>query len=222
MLDEAIYTVEEISRHLKVPIQAIQKEIEAGKLRAMNVGGFIRIGQFALADYKNGASTNTGAMLEKALKVEDPWLHLQGTADFVHTWPDGKVEHFQQVREGTASYAGREYQVKLGFTVRDAAGRLRARCLVIINRYPTVEFVKGDEDDRIGPMAAIIKDRGKKQIPAIALPPPEYEGITVGGYREVVDGPGASNGLAVLCSSDDFETMVKHALIPYRFREERS
>lgn len=222
MLAQEIYTLEEVGRYLRVPVQVIQKEIAAGKLLAKNVGGFVRISRSALADYLNAANADATSVFETPKEAAASWLHLEPSADFDYRWPDGTtVEQFSRVQEGTASYEGRPYHVKLGFTVREAAGRPRSRCLVIVDRYPTVEFTKADAEDKVGPLASIIKDRAGKQIPATAAAPPEYDGLPVGSYREVVDGPYASNGLAVLCSSDDFETMVKHALIRYRFREER-
>lgn len=221
IFDEAVYTLEEVSRYLKVPVDVLRQEIAAGRLRAMNVGGFIRIREFALADYKNVASNS--AQVEGAFPSENSsWLTLAPTDNFEHFWPNGKRELFYLVREGTASYSGREYQIKLGFTVRESSGRRRARCMIMVDRYPTVEFVKADENDEPGPMASIIKDRAGKQLPPNASPLPEYIGLQVGGYRDVVDGPGAPNGLAVICNSDDFQTMAKHALIRYRFREERA
>src|SRR5215813_4086652 len=157
MLEEDIYTVEEVSQHLKVPVQAVQEEIASGKLRAMKVGRFVRISQHALADYKNAASASAESMFQNASKSQDTWLHLAPAADFGHTWPDGTAEHFQHVQEGTASYAGREYHVRLGFTVRDTTGRRRTRCALFVNRYPAVEFVKAEETDRVEPAASIIK-----------------------------------------------------------------
>jgi hypothetical protein len=70
-------------------------------------------------------------------------------------------------------------------------------------------------------MASIIKDRSGKQLPAGVTPLPEYANLRVGPYQDVVVGPGASNGLAVICGPDDFQTMARHALIRYRYREER-
>src|SRR5437588_12883967 len=161
-LMEIIYTLEEVSRYLKVPVEVLRKEIAAGRLCAMNIGGFIRIGEFALADYKNLASKNTS--LEDSLSAEEePQIDLQRGEDFVHTWPDGKSELFQNVYAGIAKYAGREHQIRLGFTVRNSAGRARARSLVMVDRYPTVEFVKADDRAEPGMMASIIKDRGGKQ-----------------------------------------------------------
>jgi hypothetical protein len=97
---------------------------------------------------------------------------------------------------------------------------MRRRALVLIEGYPTVEFVSAD-DNSSGMMASIIKDRNGKQVPIGATLPPEYFGLTVGRYRDVVTGPGTSNGLAVMSPPDDFDTMIRHALIRYRFREDR-
>jgi hypothetical protein len=36
-----------------------------------------------------------------------------------------------------------------------------------------------------------------------------------------VEGPYAATGMAVICDSQDFETMVKHALIRCGYREQR-
>ena len=221
MLGPAMYTVEEISRYLKIPVQVIEREIADGKLLAKSFGGFLRISEPALTDYLNSSDASPTTFF-KAPKTQDRWLHLQPASDFDHKWPDATVEHFEHAMEGRAFYAGREHEVKLGLTVREAAGRRRGRYLVLIDRYPTVEFVKEDESNGVGPVAAVIKDRNKKHIPATATPPTEYEDLNVGSYREVVEGPRAAHGLAVICNSDDFDTMVKHALIQYRFREESS
>ena len=85
-----------------------------------------------------------------------------------------------------------------------------------------VEFVASDTASGNIQMAGIIKDRRGKQLPKRAVPPPEYAGLSVGPYRDIVDCPGASNGLAVICASDDLATMVQHALIRYKYRQERA
>jgi hypothetical protein len=71
-------------------------------------------------------------------------------------------------------------------------------------------------------MASIIRDRNGKQLPVGATLPPEYQGLPVGPYRDVVVGPGASNGLAVICEAPDIDSMVKHALIRYQYRKDRT
>ena len=70
-------------------------------------------------------------------------------------------------------------------------------------------------------MASIIKDRSGKQVPVGAMPSTEYANVRVGPYQQVVSGVGASNGLAVICDSNDVRTMVIHALIRTRYRKKR-
>jgi len=110
--------------------------------------------------------------------------------------------------------------VRVGFTERYTAGKDRRRSLVLINRYPTVEFGSADTSGT-GLMASIIKDRSGRQVPVGAQLPPEYANLRVGPYQQVVVGLGASNGLAVICESDDVRTMVIHALIRYQYRKDR-
>jgi hypothetical protein len=71
-------------------------------------------------------------------------------------------------------------------------------------------------------MASIIRDRAGKHLPVGANVPPEYTDFRIEGYRDIVVGPGAPNGLAVICNQDDVQTMVRHALIRYRYRAERN
>jgi hypothetical protein len=228
MFSEAIYTLEEVAQHFRVPVEAVQQEIATGRLRALNVAGLARIGESDLNAYKNQARSMTPTIAPPtsgsgATQMNsDSFLKLRNGADFTHKWPDASTEEYKDVHEGVASYAGRSYHVKLGFTVREAAGKMRIRSLVLVDRYATVEFAGADDKlTESSVIASVIKDRGGKQLPAGAAVPPEYEGLPIGSYREVVDGPGASNGMAVVCQASDFETMVKHALIRCKYRDER-
>lgn len=218
MNDERVFTIEELAEYFKVPPDAVKEEITRRNLRSINVGGFERVLESDLNAYKAGARGSAPAA--KSSVQSDASINLGRASDFDHTWPDGKKEKFADAQEGTASYFGRNYGVKVGFTKRESAGKTRRRSLVMIDRYPTVEFVSGGTNGN-GLMASIIKDRSGKQVPVGAPPPPEYASVRVGPYQDVVVGPGASNGLAVICNSDDIETMVRHALIRYRYREER-
>jgi len=218
MLDEQVFTVDEVAEHFKVPAEAVKEEIAKGSLRAINVGGHQRILESDLNSYKSGEAGS--AQVAKSSAQPDTSINLGKAAEFVHKWPDGKKEKFSDVREGTASYLGRNYRVKVGFTTRQSAGKARRRSLVLVDRYPTVEFVSAGTNGN-GLMASIIKDRSGKQVPVGVAPPAEYGSVRVGPYQDVVVGPGAANGLAVICDSDDLETMVRHALVRYRYREER-
>ena len=218
MITEPIHTVDEVAQHLRVPVGVIDAEIEEGRLEAISVGNLKRISESSLIAFKSKArSCATGSSIGQLGPV-----NIAPTADFIYTWPNKMKEQYTNVQEGVVRHSGRDYAVKIGFTNRESAGKRRRRSLVIVNRYPTVEFVASDTASGNSRMAGIIKDRRGKQLPKRAVPPPEYAGLSVGPYRDIVDGPGASNGLAVICASDDLATMVKHALIRYKYRQERS
>jgi excisionase family DNA binding protein len=219
MLTDEVYTIEEVAKHLRIPTDVVEKEIASGKLQAMRFAGLLRISEGDLNAFKSGAKT-TQVFLEVSARPQD-LVKLDTVPNFFHTWPDKKKEKFTDAREGIAEYAGLTYHVKLGFTTRNSAGKVRRRSLVLINRYPSVEFVSAGVDDDNGLMASIIKDRLAKQLPVGADAPHEYADLRTGPYQDIVVGRGAPNGLAVICSSDDVETMVRHALIRYRYRAER-
>lgn len=220
MLPEQVLTVEEVAKYLRVPVDAIQAEIASGRLPGVSIAGHVRVREFELAHYLNEARMK--AVPESTRPRNDFRMTLHPAPDFPHRWPDGSSEAFNKAAEGIASFEGIDYQVKVGFTIRTAAGQPRARALILINRYPSVEFVAASAE--VGPgskMASIIRDRKGKQLPPGADVPPEYEGKAIGPYRSVVDGPGARNGIAVICESQDLRTMVEHGVIRYRYRDER-
>lgn len=221
MIKDKIFTMEEVSEYLRVPLEVVQQQINAGKLSALDLVGNIRIQESDLNAYLNGAKLVNPPLRPDQEKRERNLPNLASAPDFTYTWPNENKERFAEVREGIASYGGKEYHVKLGFTVRKSAGKARRRCLVLVDRYATVEFVAANEFGN-GKMASIIRDRNGKQLPVGGTLPPEYQDLPVEPYRHVVIGPGASNGMAVACGAQDLATMVKHALIRYRYREDRA
>ncbi|MGA3026946.1 MAG: excisionase family DNA-binding protein [Bryobacteraceae bacterium] len=215
-----VFTVEQIGQLLRVPEGAVRQEIESGRLRALNVAGHVRVREVDLNTYLERDDTKSVCVPGSCEAQTQNPSQLSPAADFTHTWPDGTVERYTEAHAGIASYLGREYRVQMGFTFRHSAGKRRRRSLVLVDRYPTVEFVAADEKTK-GMMASIIRNRDGKQLPVGATLPPEYQVLPVGPYSEIVIEPGASNGVAVVCESRDFDTMIKHALIRYRFRKER-
>jgi excisionase family DNA binding protein len=225
MLNENVFTIEEVSQSLRVPEDAVRKEIASGRLPAWDIGGYIRIPESGLASLQKRGTNVLTAVSEPETPSANS-LELRLAADFIHTWPAKQgatkpIEQFTNAREGVVLFLGKEHHLKLGFTVRRSAGKRRRRSLVLVDRYPTVEFVAADEKPS-GKMASIIRDRNGKQLPVGATIPPEYQALPVGPYSDVVVGPGASTGLAVICDAEDFDTMLKHAFIRYQFRRERA
>ena len=221
-----VLTIEEISQQLRVPEAAIEEEIAEGRLRTITVAGYTRVLEpdfdaflSALQQDSRPSSPDGGAA------TKHPPSPLSPAPDFTHTWPAKKgmpktTEQFTTAYEGRVTYRGQNYHVKLGFTHRESAGKRRRRALVLVDRYPTVEFVAPDETTG-EKMASIIRDRHGKHIPDGPSIPPEYQGFPTALYNTIVIGAGAATGLAVVCDDDDIDTMVKHALIRYRYREER-
>lgn len=212
---DSVYTLSELSEYLKVPVDAIQQEISKGNLRAANIGGHIRVRETDLYSFMASASASPSS---PALVPDTSTL--KPAPDFDFKWPK-VTERFTDVLEGFVTHNKKPVHVKLGFTNRESSGRNRRRSLVIIDGYPTVEFVAADTR-RTGSMASIIRDREAKQVMVGAPLPEEYLALPTGPYRSIVDGPGAANGVAVICDSNDTETMIKHALIRTRYRAERS
>jgi len=58
MLNDDMYTLEEVAKHLRVPEEAIQEEIEKRRLQAILIGGHIRISESSLNAFKNGSLTS--------------------------------------------------------------------------------------------------------------------------------------------------------------------
>lgn len=205
--------------------------IRAGRLRVLRPGGHVRVRESDFKAYLDATSeelqrieVESGGRVSATKKKQ--LIDLNPAPPFDHTWPSKKgakktTEHFTDAYEGIAPDGGRERHVKIGFTLRTSAGKRRRRCLVLVDRYPTVEFVAADEK-ATGKMASIIRGRNGKQLPTGATLPPEYKDLPIGSYNALVQGPRASNGVAVLCDSRDFTTMVKHALIRHKFREARA
>jgi hypothetical protein len=222
MPKNSVYTIEEASQSLQVPIEAIYQEIKAGRLKAFTVaGGYDRILE---SDFESFLQTATEAAPHGNGSRSNS-LGLQPTVDFAHTWPayagQKKItEEYTNALEGVVPYQGKNYRVKLGFTSRTLAGKRRTKVLVLVDGYPTVEFCGADASMK-GKLASVIKDRDGKQLPARAAIPPEFQGMPVGAYADVVVGPMASKAAAIVCDSKDAATMAKYALIRYSFREAR-
>jgi hypothetical protein len=222
-----VLTIEEISEQFRVPEAAIEQEINNGRLTAVSIAGHVRVLEPDFDEYLGALRKGTNASVPtESSPTTRAASTLSPARDFTHTWPaktgeEKSTEEFTSAHEGRVPYRGQTYHVKVGFTHRLSAGKRRRRSLVLVDRYPTVEFVAPDEATG-GKMASIIRDRNGKHVPVGATLPPEYQGFTVAHYNSMIVGAGAASGLAVTCDHDDIDTMIKHALIRCRYREERS
>src|SRR5690349_18662660 len=143
MLTEKVFTVEEISQHLRVPEGAVLQEVTNGRLRALDVGGHVRVRESDFNAYLNATfekrdAEGTSEGFAADAKKQD-FLELRQAPSFDHTWPAVKgavktTEHFTEALEGVVPGGGRARHVKIGFTFRKSAGKRRRRCLILVDR----------------------------------------------------------------------------------------
>jgi hypothetical protein len=137
---------------------------------------------------------------------------------FEYQWPAAK-EQFESGYETTRNINGRVHTFRLGFTNRQAAGRMRRRIVVWINNWPVVEFAGGNNYESDGLLAGVIKTRDRKQLRPSAKIPEEYKGFHVARYDSIVQGAYASRNMAVIVQKDDLESMIRHAVIRGTWKE---
>lgn len=95
---------------------------------------------------------------------------------------------------------------------RKSAGMERRRAIIFVEDRPLVEFAAANDFEKTKLMASIIR-RDRKQIKALEAVPAGYEGLKIEYYNQIVRGPRAARNLAVVCKVDDYDTMVRHALM---------
>ena len=154
---------------------------------------------------------------------------------FTYRWPSSvgapeSVETYSDAYLGRLKKAGHIHGSKhllIGFTERPAAGmenRKRATVFLVNSGrqgrepqlYPLVEFAGANDFETSRRMASVIKLDDRRQLKVGDSLPPGYERSEVLPYSEVVTGPYAANGLAVVVQADDLDAMAHHALMRRR------
>lgn len=201
-----VYTIDEIAEYLMVQREVIEQEVASGRLETYSIGPHKRVAADDFEAYLKRTKNGSEAVIKSNWKPDAP---------FDQKWPDGTVEHYDTAFAATLrDPSGRERAIKVGFTNRLAAGLNRRRTLVLVDRYPTVEFVAANDFETSKLMTSIIKD-GTKQIPVGGKLPEGYESLTIVRHRDYVDGSRASSNSAVLASADDLDAMAQHAMLRY-------
>jgi len=208
-----IMTPEEAADYFKTSKDTIMKEIEQGHLHGFKIGGEWRLTEASLVDYMNrdGHVSSTPPKTE-TLKFEYETTGLTEIGPFDYQWPTTK-EHYESGYETTRDINGRTHTFKIGFTSRELAGLTRRKIVVWINNWPVVEFTAGNNYESDGLLAGIIKIKGGKQLRPSGKIPEEYKGFHVARYDSIVQGSYASRNMAVIVKKDDFESMIRHAII---------
>jgi hypothetical protein len=86
---------------------------------------------------------------------------------------------------------------------------------------PLVEFVGADDFEQSRLVASIIKPDGFKHLRVDDDLPPEYTPFDTRPFNQIVTGPRAKTGMAVVCTIDDRRTTVRHALIRWQAKRVR-
>lgn len=207
---------EEVAAYLRVRPEVVHAEIRAGNLKTMRIGSESRIRKEDLLQ-----SLSSG--MDPTTQTNDQFSidQIRPAPAFEWKWPVEKAKAGEQrperfpeaLRTRVRLVDGTEVPILIGVTEREAAGKPdRKRVLVIVEGTPTSEFA-GSNDSKL--MAGIIKPdpRSPRHLKIGEPLPAAYESFQTRPYNEIIVGPHAAHGMAVVCEPQDYPTMVRHALI---------
>ncbi len=148
-------------------------------------------------------------------------IKFGGVDRYQYQWPDGTVETYDAVFYDV-SFGDRRHSVIIGFTNREAFGRERRRVVIFVDDHPEAEFAGADDYDQTGHLVAMIR-RPDGKFMDISSVHSEYAGLPVVEHSSCISRSlGGRDGIAALVvTSDDHKTMIKHALIQSKWRGAR-
>ena len=241
-----VITIEDAAKRLIATVQAVKTELECGRLGGFTIAGEWRTTEEDLVDFMEGhrqrrADSSTSSVQSEGCAREstDDGLDLslsqaawQGTEPFDYHWPKRKghpenIEHYDEAIASCICASDHELHVTVGFTRRFTAGKERRRAVVFLcngrRMWPVVEFVGADDFEESKHMVSLIKiprasGTGHTRVRKGQQPPREYAGMPVVPYDSRVTGPYAATGLAVLARGDEYDVMLRHAMIRTVFK----
>lgn len=221
-----ILTPKEVAGYLRVEVDTIFNELEAGNLRGFKIGAEWRCSEEDILSYIKGDRIRTEITYTQPRQtkthVYDRDWNIVETEPFDFNWPKtgggGYPEHYDKAYEATTTVSGQEYTFKIGFGNRESAGQKRRRFTIWLGNRAVVEFAGSNNYDDDGLLAGIIRLRNGKQLTTQRIPD-EYKGFRVERYNSVVKGPRASTGMAVIVHKDDLKAMLNHAVIRATWKE---
>lgn len=218
-----IWTPKQVADYLKVAEDTIIRELEGGRLSGFKIGPEWRISDNSINDYING---NIPKILphretQPLFNTEQDWeIHEIEPFDF--NWPKtgggGLPEHYDKAFEATKMIDGLQYTFKIGFGNRKVAGQMRRRVTIWLGNRALVEFAGGNNYEKDGLLAGIIRLKNGKQLITQRIPD-EYKEFNIGRYNSIVDGPRSSTGMAVIVNTKELGKMLEHAVIRARWKE---
>jgi len=215
-----IWTPKEVADYLKVHEEGVLGELENGALHGFRIANEWRLSDNDLLAYidSNYSKTPTEENHEFDAQETEEELEFNKIGDFDFQWPKG-IEHFDEGYTVIHTVGGRPTRFRIGFTDREAAGKMRRRAIVWMDERPLVEFAGGNDYESNGLLASVIKLRSNKQLRPYQNMPKEYKGFRVARYDSIVRGPFASRNMAIIVHKNDRKTMLKHAVIRARWKD---
>lgn len=225
-----VLRVEDAAEMLLATPDAVVEELETGRLSGFKIGGQWRTTVEAVTAFIQGTPAPAAAPVPAPVgpaavstqgdagsgRSYSPPQEWKSVPAFQYQWPNGP-EAFHGGVAGRVRFGQREVPILVGWTERQAAGRMRRRAVVFWGEpgaalYPMVEFVGANDFDTTRRLASVIKDGGKHVRPEGEMPPP-YQGFPLVVYSDIVTGPYAARSMAVEAREDDYDLMARHAIL---------
>jgi hypothetical protein len=150
-------------------------------------------------------------------------MHCESLPAFTHTWPDAEPNTYEDPLSVTVENDGRKAYFVVGKakSPKKQLGQLRWRYNIFLTSTKgntqglnsVLDFVAGNEFDQDSLMVSLIRQRDGKLVRENETVPPEYRGFHLAPFNQIVRGPYARGGLAVVADKDDLETMIRHSVI---------
>lgn len=169
------------------------------------------------------SSNDTLHFVKKHNRADIDFGEFKAIQPFTHIWPDRYVEEFYEAYQVKVQVKGKERTIVVALTQRDSVGlEKRARAAVFYNLPPKqralVEFNGNGTVETVTTYASPIKLEGGSShlIPGEAIPD-EYSQLELDIFSNVVQGPYASNSVAVVVRNENkiamLQTMATHGVI---------
>jgi len=222
-----VLTLGQAAEWLQTTPEALQRELEARRLRGFQVTGEWRVTDRALLDFMGelsvpgvpgGKGDEMRGRKQSRLSEADLRQVLSGNKwerapAYTHNWPKKKAERDQtetypEAYRAEVLLGERKVALLVGFTERECAGmkdRKRATVFLSNNKpWPLVEFAGANDYEHSGVLASVIKlprqaGGGHPHLrPGMEIPAAyRVPGVDLCTYNAVVAGPSAAASTAI-------------------------
>jgi hypothetical protein len=232
-----VLLIDEVASLLRCSADDVLAEIESGNLKGFRVAGNWRVLESGVERFVSGASqaqeytrasSVEGALTDDLQQAESGpqrsyTIRSEPMTAFTYTWPDGELNTYKDPLSITVENLGRRAYFVIGKakSPRKQLGQLRWRYNIFLTSkrassqglISVLDFVAGNDFDQDSLMVSLIRHADGKLVKENDVIPSQYRGFRLAPFNEVVRGPYARSGLAVVADKDDLETMIRHSVI---------